>query len=292
MSGRDERHAAAEWQDWVGRETRCSAWLDPGQADRLRITLDREPGLREGDALPPGWHWLYFHDLVRRCDLGEDGHPRLGVTMPPVGLPRRMWAGGRLEFRNPLRLGDVGERVSTIRAITPKQGRSGPLCFVTVEHDVRVGGTTYLLEDQTIVYRERDSSPRIAAVGPDQAAGLEQSAQPQPEAEFQTTWSLDSTALFRYSALTFNGHRIHYDADYCRNTEGYPGLVIHGPLIATLLLDLAAGRGRPLRRFRYRARSPLFLPHAVLVGGRASGDLTALWASSGTGLLAMEAEAG
>jgi 3-methylfumaryl-CoA hydratase len=268
------------WEPWIGRVTRTSAWLDPGQANHMSATLDRDPRFTAGDGLPPAWHWLYFHDIVRASDLGVDGHPRLGVTMPPVPLARRMWAGGTLLFEEPLRLGATVERISTIRSITPKKGRTGHMFFVTVEHDFHTEGTRNILEHQTIVYRQMPAAADTPTV---------QSA--PSDAAFSARWSLDSTALFRYSALTFNGHRIHYDADYCREVEGYPGLVIHGPLIATLLLDLAVREHRPVDRFTYRARSPLFLPHTFTVNGRPDGTDTTLWAASDTGGLAMQAEA-
>jgi 3-methylfumaryl-CoA hydratase len=277
---------------WVGRSSTALAWLDPAQADRMNATLDREPGFRPGDELPPAWHWLYFGETVPAGDLGPEGHPRLGLLLPPVGLPRRMWAGGTLTFRRPLLLATTVEQVSTIRAVTPKQGRSGPLVFVTVEHVLREQGpegddgdtgAAAVIEEQTIVYRPAptpDTAPTDPA--PDPAPG---------EAAFSRTWDLDGVALFRYSALTFNGHRIHYDADYCRDVEGYPGLVVHGPLLATLLLDLAAGHGRPLGRFDYTARSPLFLPAPFTVHGRPDGDATRLWVTGPGGRAAMQARA-
>jgi 3-methylfumaryl-CoA hydratase len=268
-----------DWQSWVGRATMSQAWLDPAQANRMALTLDREPGYRAGDELPPAWHWLYFHDLARASQLGPDGHPALGVVMPPVPLPRRMWAGGSFVFHAPLRLGDTAERTTVVRSITPKAGRSGALFFVGVEHTLRAGGALALVEQQTIVYRE------LAPAAPSPAP-------PAPgDADYTRGYTLDSTALFRYSALTFNGHRIHYDLQYARQVEGYPNLVIHGPLIATLLLDLYAQQGRPLAQFRYQARSPLFMPHAFSVSGKAGAQSARLWATSHTGALAMEAEA-
>ncbi|HEX5692739.1 MAG TPA: MaoC family dehydratase N-terminal domain-containing protein, partial [Roseiflexaceae bacterium] len=238
----------------------------------------REPRFQNGDALPPAWHWLYFHDFVKTGDLGPDGHPRLGIVMPPVPLPRRMWAGGSLFFHAPLRLGEMVERVTTIRAITPKTGRSGQLYFVDVKHELRSQGQLGLTETQTIVYRE------LAGDAPAEAP-------PAPaDAEYGQQYQFDSATLFRYSALTFNSHRIHYDAGYCREVEGYPNLVIHGPLLATLLLDLYVEQGQPLRQFRYRARSPLFLPDPFAVQGIATPSGARLWASSHQGRLAMEAE--
>ncbi|MFK0113598.1 MaoC family dehydratase N-terminal domain-containing protein [Streptomyces sp. NPDC091217] len=269
-----------DWKDWIGRSTTSAAWLDPEQANRMAVTLDRAPTFKAGDALPPAWHWLYFHDIVQATSLGGDGHPALGVTMPPVPLPRRMWAGGDFTFHEPLPLGVTATRSSTIRSISEKHGRTGPLFFVTVDHDVEADGRPAVSEVQTIVYRELPTEPTLIG-GPVAPT----------DAEFSETWQLDNTALFRYSALTFNGHRIHYDADYSRSVEGYPNLVIHGPLLATLLLDLAVHQERPLRAFRYKARSPLFLPDAFTVNGRREGQKTSLWAASLDGRLAMEAEA-
>jgi 3-methylfumaryl-CoA hydratase len=270
----------SDWRAWIGRRSTTAAQLSADQANHMAVTLDRDPCFGVGDELPPAWHWLYFHDLVRASGLGADGHPKLGLILPPVPLPRRMWAGGSFVFHSPLRLGDTVERTSVVRSIAEKQGRSGPLYFVSIEHSLRTQATLNVVEQQTIVYRE---------LAPDAAPTL---AQPAPAgADYSRQYTLDSTALFRYSALTFNGHRIHYDLDYCRAVEGYPNLVIHGPLIATLLLDLYIRQGRPLRQFRYRANSPLFLPHPFAVSGRAAGHTARLWASSHTGGLAMEAEA-
>lgn len=264
---------------WVGRTTEISAYLDPMQANRMAVTLDRAPSFAAGDALPPAWHWLFFPELVEASRLGEDGHPARGITMPPVPLPRRMWAAGSLAFQAPLVLGTVASRTSTISAITPKEGRTGRLCFVTVDHEVSSEGRPCLVEQQTIVYRELDAG-----------AGAAGEAAPEGAA-FSRDWSVTSTTLFRYSALTFNGHRIHYDVDYARDVEGYPNLVIHGPLIATLLADLAVAQGRSLSTFEYRARSPLFLPDGFRVNGQQTGEGLALWASSADGRLAMSATA-
>ncbi|MDO5499886.1 MAG: MaoC family dehydratase N-terminal domain-containing protein, partial [Propionibacteriaceae bacterium] len=172
------------WQDWIGRTTTKATVLDPAQADRMNVTLDREPGFRTGDELPPAWQWLYFHDLVPASRLGEEGHPALGETMPPVPLPRRMWASGTLVFHRPLILGSEVERTTVIASIEQKQGRTGPMYFVTVQHDYRCDGALCLAEKQTIVYRE------MVGAG----AGVPEST---PEAaDFRATWSLDSTALF------------------------------------------------------------------------------------------------
>lgn len=270
-----------EWSAWLGRRTMAEAVLQADQANRMAVTLDRDPSFQPGDALPPLWHWLYFHDLAKAADLGQDGHPKLGLFLPPVPLPRRMWAGGSFVFHTPLRLSDTVTRTSVIRSITPKAGRSGALYFVTVEHTVTTEGVLNLVEEQHLVYRELTSE-----------APASQAQAAPPVADYAQSYTLDSTALFRYSALTFNGHRIHYDVDYCRTVEGYPNLVIHGPLVATLLLDLYCQQGQPAHWFRYRARTPLFLPNAFAVNGKTDEAGTRLWASNHEGGLAMEAEVG
>jgi 3-methylfumaryl-CoA hydratase len=269
-----------DWDGWIGRRFVATARLDPWLANHLAATLDRPPDLADGDLLPPAWHWIYFHDLVRGSDLGREGHPRVGIVMPPIHLGRRMWAGGSLRFEVPMLLGTTVERVSTIRDIVPKEGRSGSLVFVTIEHEIRTGAVRNLLEEQTIVYR-------------DLAIGGSSAGQKAPaDAEFSTENVLDAATLFRYSALTFNAHRIHYDADYARDVEGYPAVVVHGPLLATLLLDLCVRHDRPLGTFRYRAASPVFLPHRFTTNGSADGDRTTLWVADHEGRLAMDAEAG
>jgi 3-methylfumaryl-CoA hydratase len=270
-----------DWRDWIGRTRTATEVLEVEPARRMQATLGRAMTLGAGDPLPPAWHWLYFHDVAGAGDLGRDGHPRLGVFMPPVPLTRRMWAGGTLGFHAPLALGQRTERTSTFTAIEEKHGRSGSLIFVTVDHELRQAGRLCVSERQDIVYREL----------PDLRAGLV-AVTPEPapiDATISDGWTMDSTALFRYSALTFNGHRIHYDAEYCRQVEGYPDLVVHGPLIATLLLDLAHRHGRPLGRFDYRAKSPLFVGGSFTVHGRPDGDGTELWATGAHGGLAMQA---
>lgn len=269
-----------EWDHWIGVPRTSETVLDPAQANRMAVTLDRDPNFAAGDELPPGWHWLYFHDIVPSSRLGSDGHPAPGETMPSVPLPRRMWAGGTLTFNSPLCLGEAATKTTTVRDITAKQGRSGDLWFVTVDHDLATDGRSAVTESQTIVYREMPSA--AAPIDGPSAAGV---------ADFGESWCLDNTALFRYSALTFNGHRIHYDADYARSVEGYPDVVIHGPLLATLLMDLAVRHRGPLRTFAYRALSPLVLPDGFTINGRRDGDTTSLWAASAAGRLAMSAEA-
>ena len=187
----------ADWSEWIGRESLTEAYLDPAQSQRMQATLDRDPNLTAGDELPPAWHWLYFHEVVPARDLGSDGHTRLGVTMPPFPLPRRMWAGGVLEWLHPVVLGQPAQRTSRIASIQEKQGRSGALIFTTVEHQVHQADRTCIREEQHIVYREA-ATQSVASTPP-----------PAPQdSDFSHRWQFDETALFRYSALTFNGHQI------------------------------------------------------------------------------------
>lgn len=271
---------------WVGRRASAEdvAALPPVAA--LAATLDRaDPPPRAGDPLPPLWHWLYFLEAKPASELGPDGHPRRGGFLPPVPLPRRMWAGSRLTFLRPIPLGEPIRRDSEILKVEAKEGRSGPLVFVTVRHQVLVAGAPVIEEEHDIVYR---GSPRPGDPAP--------VAKPQPgDAAWSRRLVPDPVLLFRYSALTFNGHRIHYDHPYVTAIEGYPGLVVHGPLQATLMLDLVR-RQRPeakVRGFSFRALSPVFADRPLAVGGRpaGSGGTVALWVANDSGALAMEGEA-
>ncbi|TFL16518.1 FAS1-like dehydratase domain-containing protein [Jannaschia formosa] len=266
-------------QDAVGRSESAEDRLDLRQARLMQLTLDREPTLTEGDPLPPFWHYLYFNPQIRASELGPDGHERLGRFIPDFGLPRRMWAGGRVEIAKPLRLGERAVKTSTIRAVERKEGRSGRLCFVTVDHDFTVEGEHRLRETQDIVYRD---PPAPGAPPPP--------GRPAPEgATFSRVIAPDPVLLFRYSALIFYGHRIHYDADYARDVEGYPGLVFHGPLTATLLVDLGLGHlgGRPLASFDIRAMRPLFGTESFVIEGHETEEGAMLWARTPDGFTAM-----
>lgn len=243
----------------------------------MEATLDRSPSLKTGDEVPPAWHWLYFHETALASQLGADGHTQLGISMPPFPLPRRMWAGGLIEWHSPLLLGSDATKESKILNITEKEGRTGSLIFATVEHRVSQNQKLCIREEHNIVYRE----------------AAKQSATVEPEAadqgsDFQANWKPTEVTLFRYSALTFNSHRIHYDLDYTRDVEGYPGLVIHGPLLATLMLDLAKANARPVNKFEYRAKSPVTLPHGLTTHGKVSGSETRLWVAHENGALAMQ----
>jgi 3-methylfumaryl-CoA hydratase len=267
--------------EWLGRSNDSEAYINREQANLMAAMLNQDPEFQMGDELPPAWHWLYFHDIVKTTDLGPDGHPKPGIVMPPLPLTSRMWAGGSFIFYFPLRLGETVQKSTVIRAITPKTGRSGPLYFVKLEHTFKTKKEVNLIEEQTIVYRELASDAVLNKLTP---ASM--------DADYSQIYTLNNTDLFRYSALTYNGHRIHYDVDYCREIEGYPNLVVHGPLIVTLLLDLCMKHGRPLQRFSYRAVSTLFLPYPFAVNLKMESDLSAkLWASNHEGALAVEADA-
>lgn len=282
--------ALAHLQSWQGRSETLQDRITAAPVAALSATLDRqdpEPG--EGTALPLLWHWLYFLPHARQSELGPDGHARRGGFLPPVPLPRRMWAGGRLRWQpgNPLQVGQAVERRSTIRSVSHKSGRSGELLFVLVEHAFSNAQGLALTEEHDIVYR--------AAARPADPVPVPQ----LPPLAGQQVWSRtivpDDVLLFRYSALTFNGHRIHYDRRYVTETEGYPGLIVHGPLIATLLLDLLR-RELPLAQvlsFEFKAVRPTFDLHAFSVHGRPSADgrTVELWAQDHEGWLTMAGKA-
>ncbi|MEO0386829.1 MAG: MaoC family dehydratase N-terminal domain-containing protein [Pseudomonadota bacterium] len=267
-------------RSWIGRTETTEDVIAPRAARLMQATLDRTPTLSDGDPLPPFWHHLYFNEAVRASDLGVDGHEKLGRFLPPVPLPRRMWAGGAVDFRRGLFLGDRVEKCSTIQDVALKTGRSGPLCFVTVGHDYRVDGALCLSERQDIVYR---AMPQPGAPGP--------APRPAPGGAIRGRMIVpDPVLLFRYSALIFYGHRIHYDPDFTRGEEGYPGLIVHGPLIATLLADIGAeNRRETLHRFDFRAVSPLFAPTPFRIAAAPAGASVSAWAETPEGNLAMVA---
>ncbi len=232
----------------VGKTQTLHCALDPARAAAMHATLGRDgPAPEAGDPLPPFWHHIYFWDPQPPAKLGRDGHPATGRGLiPDLGLPQRMWAGGRLEFHLPLIVGRPAEKRTTVEAVTEKTGRTGRLGFVTLRHEIVQEGAVAVTEHQDLVYREppRDRN----AIAPPMARTDEIEA---VDMQFNTT------LLFRYSALTMNGHRIHYDADYAREVEGYSGLVVHGPLLAQGLIDLAARGFGELKRFEFRATSAL-----------------------------------
>lgn len=252
--------------------------LDPARAQALHAALALEgPPPGRGDPLPPFFHQIYFWDARPPSALGRDGHPRVGGLVPDTGLPRRMWAGGRLEFRAPLRAGIKARKTTRVESVARKQGRTGPLAFVTLRHGIDQMGRPVVVEYQDLVYRE------------DPAPGTPSPAVPQAPAdeESRETRGFTSTLLFRYSALTFNGHRIHYDLDYCRSVEGYAGLVVHGPLLAQLLMLKAAREMGELAAFTFRATAPLM--HTETAELCRKGN--ALWVRGPDGRLCVEAQA-
>jgi 3-methylfumaryl-CoA hydratase len=274
-------------QDWIGRSETVQDTVTATPYAALSATLDQPDTLRPaaGTPLPPLWHWLYFLPIHAQSDIGPDGHAKRGGFMPPVPLPRRMWAGSDFEFHEPLRVGDALSRTSTIIDVQEKSGRTGSLIFVKVRHEIRCNGTekVALAEHHNIVYR--------AAAEPGDLPPAPQAA--PVESAWQRQIVPDDVLLFRYSALTFNGHRIHYDRKYVTEVEGYPGLIVHGPLIATLLMDLLRRQQPEARvlRFEFKAVRPTFDTHAFSVHGQPSADgkTVHLWGRDHEGWLTMDA---
>ena len=277
--------------DWVGRRETLTDQATPAQAAKMHCLLDRPgPAPGPGDPLPAFWHWIYFNDVAPQAELGPDGHPRRGGNMPPVALPRRMFAGNRLQVKGEIRVGDKLSRTSEILSVTEKQGRQGPLVFVTVRHVTATPRGPAIEEERDIVYRDGGGAGGGGSGGEPVDLG---------GAAWRRTVTPDPVLLFRYSALTFNGHRIHYDRAYATDVEGYPGLVVQGPLTATYLWHLAADHGsakatgtRPIRHFAFRARSPLFdtAPFSLAGWPTTDGGGARLVAVTPSGQLAQSAE--
>lgn len=275
-------------KDWIGRSEQVSDVLTATPYAALSATLDRPADRPEkSTALPALWHWLYFLPLHRQSEIGPDGHGLRGGFLPPVPLPRRMWAGSQFSFHKPLRIGDAVTRTSIIEDVTEKNGRTGPLVFVKVRHELRREGDSdvALTEFHDIVYREPANPGDVAP--PPKAAPA--------SAAWEKKWVPDDVLLFRYSALTFNGHRIHYDRKYVTEVEGYPGLIVHGPLVATLLLDLLRHQlpDAEVVSYEFRAVRPVFDINHFLVCGQPQpdGKTVKLWAQDHEGWLTMDATA-
>ncbi|MEJ8848713.1 FAS1-like dehydratase domain-containing protein [Variovorax rhizosphaerae] len=273
-------------RNWIGRTESRNDIAAATPVQGLSATLDRDDATPQpGDPVPPCWHWLYFLPMARQSEIGADGHPQRGGFLPPVPLPRRMWAGSRIDFLRPLAIGSSIRRDSRIADVSGKEGRSGSLVFVRVHHEISDEHGVAIHEEHDIVYR--DNPKPGDPVPPVQLAPTEH--------DWVRPIQADDVFLFRYSALTFNGHRIHYDRRYVTEVEGYPGLIVHGPLIATLLLDLLR-RNLPdstVTRFAFRAMKPTFDTTPFEVCGRRSEDgrTVQLWAKHTDGALAMEATA-
>ncbi|MCP3690408.1 MAG: acyl-CoA dehydrogenase [Gammaproteobacteria bacterium] len=265
---------------WIGKTETVEETISAEPLQRMRAMLDRPPGeVNTGEPVPALWHWVYFLEPIRASELGRDGHAALGGFMPPVPLPRRLWAGGQFSFGKALKVGDHARKQSTVRDVSVKQGRSGRLCFVEVEHRVFVEDELRFSEIHNIVYRDAKTSGEELVLAPEAPQDAQWTREVMP----------DPTLLFRYSALTFNAHRIHYDLDFCSNQEGYPGLVFHGPLTATLLLELAIEEnpGRRISSYEYRAISPLYDNAQFTLNGRLQDGSARMWASNANGQLAM-----
>jgi 3-methylfumaryl-CoA hydratase len=273
-------------RQWIGRSTEASDTVTAQLVRGLRATLFLDIGEpTTGDAAPHTVHWCLAQPVAPMSELGPDGHPARGGFLPPVPLPRRMWAGGELEFLDGLRVGDEATRHSEIADVMMKTGSTGTLCFVAVKHTISTARGVAIRERQDIVYRDVPGRPPSAATAKPAAAA--------PPAKHRESHMADPVLLFRYSALTFNGHRIHYDRDYVTNVEGYPGLIFHGPMQAALLVEFAARlhRGAVPRKFSYRGVQPLFDGSEFSVNANEAGAGMELWTANSAGQPTMKASA-
>jgi len=279
----------AEPRAWIGRSSEAEDIASASAVKRLAALLDHErPPWRHG-LVPPLGHWLYFLPDARQSALATDGHMRPGDFLPPTQLPRRMWAGGRIEFLRPIPIGASIQRRSAVLEVASKRGASGELMFVTIRHEIRVGSSVALIEEQDIVFCERAAAGEVQRA---RAAARAPSSEADELASSRRAVALDAVALFRFSALTFNAHRIHYDRDYACREEGYPGLVVHGPYIALLLVDqfLRFTPDALISKLSYRARSPLFERERFELCVQAGAPRARLWASGPNRERAMQAE--
>ncbi len=274
MSGIDTGYL----RQWIGREQVSSEVLTSSLVGRFNAIFDRVSGTETGDAAPLLIHLCLCQPAAAQNALGADGHPKTGDFLPPVPLPNRMWAGGQFEFHASIRIGDVVQRRSTVRDVVVKKGRTGTLCFVTVEHVITSDGRRAVTEIQDIVYR--DASRALVA---------QRGSKPAQQGDYRFEVDPTPSLLFRYSAITFNGHRIHYDAHYARDVEGYPGLVVHGPLQATLLCQMSADiRNREPSFFRFRSLSPLFDTAVFSLNAEEADGGVRSWTATDNGPVAME----
>lgn len=273
----------AKLQDWIGREQKDSEVLTSMKVRQFNATFERFSSTKQGDDAPLLIHLCLTQPTAPMSELGRDGHPALGCFLPPVPLPRRMWAGGSFTFHSGISIGEEVRRHSTIVDVQLKEGRSGALCFVTVHHEISSDGRAVLSERQDIVYRDVPAASQgKAKVEPAPAAIGEHSRVVEP----------NPTLLLRYSALTFNGHRIHYDKPFCIDVEGYPGLLVHGPMQATMLCQYAADlRGKPPKAFVFRSLSPIYDNTDFTLNALDEGQALKLWTASTGGPNAMEATA-
>ena len=271
---------AASTKDWLGRTRREEDEITPGAVQRLAATLDQDPTIfRRGSEMPESWYAILFAPIARESTLQPDGHLLTGDFLPPLHGTRRMFAGRRTKFVKSLKIGDMVSRVSTVTRAEPKTGRTGAFTLMTVMHEISGPSGLALTEEQDIVYR--------AAVESGSAVPQREAAPIADEPAWSKPIELDPVLVFRYSALTFNAHRIHYDLPYARDVEGYPALVMNGGLTALLLIETARPHlSRPIAAYAARAMSPLFIGQRVAFNGRLAGDTAALWASGSGGGLA------
>ena len=273
-------------RQWIGRTEEASDIVTAQLVKGLRATLFLDIGEpKTGDAAPFTTHWCLAQPVYPMLMLGPDGHPTRGGFLPPVPLPRRMWAGGELQFIEPLRVGDEATRASRIADVTVKSGSTGTLCFVSVEHTISTPRGVAIRERQDIVYRDMPTGGKNAAPAKPAAA--------PPAAKHRQTHISDPVLLFRYSALTFNGHRIHYDRDYVTKVEGYPGLIFHGPMQAALLVEFAAHLhgGTAPKKFSYRGLQPLFEGGEFSVNADEVAEGLDIWVANADGAPTMRGTA-
>ena len=270
-------------RQWIGRSQEASDVVTAQLVKGLRATLFQEVGEpKAGDTAPFTVHWCLAQPVFPMSMLGPDGHPTRGGFLPPVPLPRRMWAGGELQFIDPLRVGDEAKRTSRISDVTVKSGSTGTLCFVAVEHVITTSRGVAIRERHDIVYRDIGGAPAAAPKAPP----------PPPVAKHRESHVSDPVLLFRYSALTFNGHRIHYDRDYVTKVEGYPGLIFHGPMQAALQIEFAAKlRGQVPKKFSYRGVQPLFEGTEFSINANDTSAGTELWIANAEGQPTMKGTA-
>lgn len=268
-------------REWIGNTEPRSEMVTAPMVERFKATFDQPGKVRDGDAAPSLIHFCLAPPAAPTSELGEDGHPARGGFLPPVQLPRRMWAGGSFTFHSDIVIGQTVTRQSAITDVVVKEGRSGILCFVTVDHAIQSAGRLLIEERQDIVY-----------CGDDARLDGGKTLEAAPQGTHRKTVTPSPTLLFRYSALTFNGHRIHYDAPYAREVEGYPGLIVHGPMQATMLVHFAQTiSGRRPARFDFRSLSPLFDDQPFTLNAQQEGNSMRLWTSTTDGPIAMEAKA-
>lgn len=269
-------------REWIGREEIKSEPATHALVDRFKATFDQTGEVRDGDPAPVMIHLCLAPPAAPTSGLGPDGHPSRGGFLPPVPLPRRMWAGGAFTFHDDIRVGEVVTRHSTIQDVKVKEGRTGVLCFVTVNHEISANSRAVLTERQDIVYRNVDAP----------GSAVKKAAEPAPKGAHRVVVEPTAALLFRYSALTFNGHRIHYDNPYVTTEEGYPGLIVHGPMQATQLVQLAERiRGKRPAQFDFRSLSPIFDTADYTLNAVEDEGGLSLWTSYVDGPVAMEARA-